>query len=355
MNKTAQKTLIIFIFTSALTGLFYAPRSVRADTYGNLICSPSAQTINAGGTVRFTATGGNGNYYWFGYGAYPFSKMSSENTFEVAYNQAGQYKMYLTSNDQLVYCNIEVLGSTGADLSMQSYATSTGYNYNNFPVIQLSLQTYVKNITKGETVEKTQVTASPNDTLEFTIKTRSLSQYTLNNVIIKDVLPGNLNYISRTTSINGIITIDGITNYSGINIGSVYPGQEVTLKFNAVIAPANNFSSGQTSLTNLVTVSADNFSGTTSSLPIMVSKDTAATTNGHTGTTNGPIAKVAGVATGTSGSLALSLALSMFITYLYAFYAKTSLFKKREIATLIKRDKSDKNKFNFVNENILEK
>lgn len=71
---------------------------------------------------------------------------------------------------------------------------------------------------------------------------------------------------------------------------------------------------------------------------------------GNSGTVAGAsIAKVAGVTTGTAGSLIMSLLLSTLITYGYMNYTKTGLFKKREALAVIKEHRLDKNKFNFVN------
>lgn len=63
------------------------------------------------------------------------------------------------------------------------------------------------------------------------------------------------------------------------------------------------------------------------------------------------IAKVAGISTGTAGSLALSAALSLLITLSYLVYARTGLFKKREALSIIQKHRSDKNRFNFASQN----
>ncbi len=60
------------------------------------------------------------------------------------------------------------------------------------------------------------------------------------------------------------------------------------------------------------------------------------------------ISKVAGVATGTTDSLALSLLISAFATIIYMAYTQTGLFKKQEVLAVIKKHRSDKNRFNFA-------
>ncbi len=201
---------------------------------------------------------------------------------------------------------------------------------------RLSVQKLGKNITQGEAAEKTSLTASPNDTLEFVIRIRSLYSSTLYNVTVVDALPSGLSYINRTTSINGTLTSDSITG-SGLNVGSLNPNQEIVVRFNALLNSADYFSNGTTSVTNTVRIFADNTSTVTAQLPISIGRVAGVS-----------IAKVAGVATGTAGSLAFSLLLSGIVTFLYMGYTKTGLFKKRDAWAAIRKNLADKNKFNFA-------
>ncbi len=228
-------------------------------------------------------------------------------------------------------------------------ASNTGDDYDDVPVYisdtiqpivyqsdRLSVQKLGKNITQGENVERTGLTASPNDTLEFVIRIRSLYSSTLYNVTVVDALPYGLSYISRTTSVNGTQTSDNITG-SGLNVGSLNPNQEVVVRFNALVNSAGYFSNGTTSITNTVRVSADNTSTVTAQLPISIGRVAGVS-----------IARVAGVATGTAGSLALSLFLSGIVTFLYMGYTKTGVFKKRDAWAAIRNNLADKNRFNFA-------
>ncbi len=236
----------------------------------------------------------------------------------------------------------------------RAYATSgnAGDDYDDVPVYisdtiqpivyqsdRLSVQKLGKNITQGENVEKTSLTVSPSDTLEFVIRIRSLYSSTLYNVTVVDALPSGLSYINRTTGINGTLTSDSITG-SGLNVGSLSPNQEIVVKFNALVNSAGYFSSGTTSVTNTIGISADNTSTVTARLPISI-------VNGKVAGVS--IAKVAGVATGTAGSLALSLFLSGIVTTLYMGYTKTGLFKKRDAWAAIRNNLADKSKLNFAN------
>ncbi|MBI2063782.1 MAG: DUF11 domain-containing protein [Candidatus Yanofskybacteria bacterium] len=235
------------------------------------------------------------------------------------------------------------------DLAGRRVVTFVPYSIANTPVsntnstgsnLQLSIQKTGKNISKGQTAEQFSLTASPNDTLEFVIRVRSLSSSVLNNVIIRDALPSGLTYINRTTSVNGSITVDGITNY-GINIGSLYPNQEIVISFNAAVGQASTFPVGTNQTTNRAEVISDGASvAVAAQLPISI-------TNGQVAGVS-TIANVAGVSTGTAGSLALSAALSLFIAFSYMAYTQTGLFRRREALSIIQKHRSDKNRFNFA-------
>jgi uncharacterized repeat protein (TIGR01451 family) len=204
---------------------------------------------------------------------------------------------------------------------------------------KISVQKLGKNITQGEVAEKASLAASPNDTLEFIIKIRSLYSSTLYNVTVVDALPYGLSYIYKTTSVNGILTSDNITG-SGLNVGSLSPNQEIVIRLNALVNSEGYFSNDTTSIVNTTRVFADNTSTVTAQLPISITKGKVAGVS---------ISKVAGVATGTAGSLTISLLLSALITFGYMNYTKTGLFKKREALAVIKEHRLNKNKFNFVN------
>lgn len=80
-----------------------------------------------------------------------------------------------------------------------------------------------------------------------------------------------------------------------------------------------------------------------------VTQDYSSSTAGSGATAGASISKVAGVATGTTGSLTLSFLLSALITLGYMSYTKTGLFKRRKTLAIIKEHRLDKNKFNFAN------
>jgi uncharacterized repeat protein (TIGR01451 family) len=251
-------------------------------------------------------------------------------------------------------------GGTTLDASASGFYTTSGgqpYYYPTYPTptpyiyyapaytpyptyptnLQLSIRKTGKDVTKGELSEQSSLKVSPNDTLEFDIRVRSLSLVTLNNVIIREIMPSGLNYIDRTTSLNGNITSDGITT-SGINIGPLAPYQEVLIRLDTLVMPSY-YLNGQTTITNVAQASVNSVSPVTAQLVISISSAQVAGTS---------IAKIAGVATGTTDSLIISLFLGLLATYVYAGYTKTDIFKKKEVLSIVKKFRSDKNRFNFA-------
>jgi uncharacterized repeat protein (TIGR01451 family) len=205
---------------------------------------------------------------------------------------------------------------------------------------QISLEKLGKDITKGEDDLRTSVTAAPGDTLEFALKVKATSG-NLSNIVVNDILPDGVTYINNTTSLNGIIISNGITTSSGVNIGSLSEGQEAVVKFNAVLADSSHFSQNTTSLTNVAQARADNVGTVTAQLPISVSKGGKVA--------GASISRVSGVPTGPIGSITFSLLLSALATYIYMIYTKTGLFQKREAWAVIRKFRSNKDKFNFAN------
>ena len=138
--------------------------------------------------------------------------------------------------------------SYGQDMTFQ---TVGGQN-------SISLIKTVRNLSSGNLGWQNSVTAKPGDVLNFMITMQASSGQNVNNVTVRDILPGNL--INRTN-----LALDNVQNYgdlnSGINIGYLSPGQTRTLSYQVQVAPAANFSFGTTTLTNSVTVSSSDLGG----------------------------------------------------------------------------------------------
>jgi hypothetical protein len=157
--------------------------------------------------------------------------------------------------------------------------TCQNYNYNYNYNTNLSVTKTVKNITTGYGFTSS-VNANPSDMLMFMITLRA-SNYDAQYVTVRDVLPSNLIYNNQlvvacaganlATCSTGYNGSGNIT--SGINIGTIYNGQTVTITYQAQVAPVTNFSYGSTTLTNTSNITASNASSIPSaSASVVVSR-----------------------------------------------------------------------------------
>jgi uncharacterized repeat protein (TIGR01451 family) len=111
---------------------------------------------------------------------------------------------------------------------------------------QLSITKYVRDITYGNTLQKT-INAYPNDQVQYQITVGNTGTGSLSNVVVNDNLPAGVTY-STASLANG--------NYAGngnVYIGSLYPGQQVVITINATV----NGTAGQT-IQNTASASATN-------------------------------------------------------------------------------------------------
>lgn len=76
-----------------------------------------------------------------------------------------------------------------------------------------------------------KITAKANDAVEYRIQFKNTGNVTLNNVVIRDILPANEYYVQGTTNLDGKKLPDGVISTDGVNIGSVEAGKTVNLYF----------------------------------------------------------------------------------------------------------------------------
>ncbi|MEK9158125.1 MAG: isopeptide-forming domain-containing fimbrial protein, partial [Patescibacteria group bacterium] len=129
----------------------------------------------------------------------------------------------------------------------------------------LTIQKFGKNITRGDTSNQTSLNAKAGDTIEFDLIISAPANTTLYNVVVADVLPAGLTYSNNSTALNNTIIGEGIT-YGGVNIGTLYSGQQATVKFFARVNP--NVTVNQI-ITNTANARADNVP-LTNSQPVQI-------------------------------------------------------------------------------------
>jgi uncharacterized repeat protein (TIGR01451 family) len=113
-----------------------------------------------------------------------------------------------------------------------------------------TIQKRVRNLSDGQTQFFDSIYADPLEVLEFQIIINSGSG--AQNVVIKDVLPDKISIRPNSLKIDGVLTSGNIV--SGISLGNLGTNQTKTITFLADIAPSNQFSFGQTNLTNTATI-----------------------------------------------------------------------------------------------------
>jgi len=113
-----------------------------------------------------------------------------------------------------------------------------------------SIQKKVRNLSDGQTQYFDSIYADPSEVLEFQIIFNSGSG--AQNVVVKDTLPDKILIRQNSLKIDGALASGDIT--SGISLGSLGANQTKIITFLADIAPSNQFSFGQTNLTNTATI-----------------------------------------------------------------------------------------------------
>ncbi|TSC91333.1 MAG: serine threonine rich antigen [Parcubacteria group bacterium Licking1014_17] len=194
----------------------------------------------------------------------------------------------------------------------------------------VSLQKFGSNITRGQSGDYSTITVYPNDTVRFAIHVTSLTSNTLYNVRISDALPAGFTYVNSSTTLDGILVSDGITN-TGINIGTLTPNQERIVRFDARAASGSGLTAGTSYVSNIAYADADSMNRVTTQLSITIVNST-----------------VPNVPTGTTGTVAMALALGALVTLMYMGYTRTGAFKKRDAQSIARKNRNDKNKFNFA-------
>ncbi|MBX4211436.1 MAG: DUF11 domain-containing protein [Candidatus Yanofskybacteria bacterium] len=183
-----------------------------------------------------------------------------------------------------------------------------------------------RNLTKN-IGERSALLVSPGDTVEFVLRVRNTVNVTLTNVIVEDIMPAALTYINGTTTVNGVVTANGITT-GGINIGSLAPNQESTVRFSVNV---RSFPVG-TVLENVATARADN-------APLVSSRMTL---------NRGQVAGASTVQTGPGSTFLISLVLSLLVTGTYMRYTKTEIFRRRSALAFVRRSHHDRERLNFA-------
>ncbi len=130
----------------------------------------------------------------------------------------------------------------------------------------LSIQKEVKIL--GTDTWSEQVKAKSGDTVRYRIQVKNTGNTTLKGVIVRDILPSNLEYIKGSTTIinanhpNGVAVSDTLITDNGINIGDYAAGANAVLYFNAKVKAGVSDKCTNTLLRNVAQTSAGKSTGT---------------------------------------------------------------------------------------------
>jgi len=141
--------------------------------------------------------------------------------------------------------------------------------------LALTISKTVRNETSGQGYSDS-INAKNGDQIQFQLQIQNTGNATLNNIIVRDVLPSFVSYNSGSTRNDGYFISDGITS-GGINVGSLAVGSTKTVTFESTI----NFYgfSGSQNLTNYAYARADQVSERSDSANIYISQQSYSTGN----------------------------------------------------------------------------
>jgi len=195
--------------------------------------------------------------------------------------------------------------------------------------VSLSLTKTGRNTTRGETSDTSPVRSSPAQTLQFSLRVRNMTLAAINNVMIRDVLPPAITLVPGSVRIGTTAAADSLTA-AGLSLGTMAPGQEITVTFSGLVASATSLPTGTTTVINTVTVSATGVPTISAQLPIIIS-------NGGT--------FIPPVDAGPGETTVLALIISAIITLLYVGYTSTETYRRHEAGAIAKESRGGMSDF----------
>ena len=126
----------------------------------------------------------------------------------------------------------------------------------------IDLAKTVRNKTNGEKSWVETANAKSGDTVQFQIHAKNTGSAGIQNLVIRDILPKGLNYVTGSTKLyntsnpKGLKVSDNVIQNSGINIGSYQPNGDAYVRFDATVSAENSLPvCGENTLTNIAQAS----------------------------------------------------------------------------------------------------
>jgi len=289
----------------------------------SVTCSANPSSIQTGQSSTFTAvpSGGVGSYVYSWSGACTGTSSNCSNTFNTAGTKTATVNVTSGNQTNSATCSVSVGQSCTPNYEQRcvgnslywynscgaqgSYIGTCGntctpnyeqrcvgnslYWYNSCgaqgsyigtcggTVANLTVTKTVRDLTTG-TGFSSSTYANPSDTLMFLITLQASGNQNAQNVFVRDILPANLIYnnqlvvaCSGGSNCNNNYNNSGSIAY-GINLGTIYPGQTVTISYQVQVAPVTNFAYGTTTLTNSVLVTSSSSNSSSASASVVVTR-----------------------------------------------------------------------------------
>ncbi len=302
----------LLVGTAAILAAFSFVTPALADMpYGTLFCQAVQSTVSSGELVNVSAT-------YAGYGTFPnyqpFTWQAVGGTPSTGVGYAFATRFYTISISET-----RMITVSDGHQTASCAVTVRGISQTPTPVPTVNpVVTIVSrggNITRGQNGEHTHLYASGGQTLDMFVHVRNTSTLPAHNVIVTEVLPSGLAVISHTTSLNDTLIADGISG-TGVNIGTLLPGQESVVRFsvfvNAWAVPAH----GQVTVQSTTWMRADGIASAWTQLPITLASPTS-------------LATISRVKTGPADTILMATLIGMVASGLYAAYTGTAAFTRR--------------------------
>lgn len=136
----------------------------------------------------------------------------------------------------------------------------------------VSIMKVGRNVTDKQQISSTNIDAKPGDELEFSIQITSSSNKVITNVVLKDTLPEQVDYIFNPTRTDQQIVSDQLFR-KGFSLGNLQPKESRVVRYHVRVLEKEWFSTTETELKNVSEMRATNAHTATASASIFVKKD----------------------------------------------------------------------------------
>lgn len=277
-----------------------------------LVCSPTTQTVALSGKALLQASGGTGVYQWDITGGGLLEEGGNEFV-SITYATAGIKNVRVSSGAQSARCSVTV-----ADQSSPQTGGAV-----------LTVSKYARNTSLGDPGERTAVTVSPGQVVEFIVRVTNAGNGPTSGLLVRDEVPSGMSYQAGSTTVEGqAVLIETITT-SGLFLGRLEAGDSVTVRWAAIADQTAILPSGPQMFRPRVVATAQQ-------LPDIIG-DTSVTVYGSNQGGTGSVGGAGGVQTGPGDAVIAALMFAATLTLLYTAYTRSPLYRRRE-ATRVSED-----------------